>query len=160
MGVMTPEMSAADVTFARRTTTIEGFLTKHWTWGQRDQLNTRDPVEEEYKLCYPGLPTRCADDRGVADEIIARRREKMSLDAVDDLVKYLVFQREERTAVLAITDGWLLYRPNQSLARNVNSSQGPPIPRVGIDPRTGRITSDQTQPGSPRPAPPGVRAIG
>ena len=61
----------------------------------------------------------------------------------------MAFQREERTAVLAITDGWLLYRPNQSLARNVNSCQGPPIPRVGIDPRTGRITSDQTQPGSP-----------
>lgn len=146
VGVMTPEMSAADVTFARRTTTIEGFLTRYWTWGQRDQLNTNDPVEEEYKLCYPGaLPTRCVDDRGVADEMIARRREKMSLDAVDDLVRYLTFQREERTAILAISDGWLLYRPNSSLARNVNSCQGPPIPRVGIDPRSGRITSDQTQ---------------
>jgi VWFA-related protein len=149
VGVMTPEMSAADVTFARRTTTIEGFLTKYWTWGQRDQLTSNDPVEGEYKLCYPGLKTPCEDDRGVADEMIARRREKVSLDAVDDLVKYMAFQREERTAVLAITDGWLLYRPNQSLARNVNSCQGPPIPRVGIDPRTGRITSDQTQPGLP-----------
>ncbi len=149
VGVMTPEMSAADVTFARRTTTIEGFLTRYWTWGQRDQLNTKDPVEEEYKLCYPGMPTRCVDDRGIADEMIARRREKISLDAVDDLVRYLAFQREERTAVLAISDGWLLYRPNSSLARNVDSCQGPPIPRVGIDPRSGRITSDQTQPGSP-----------
>ena len=149
VGVMTPEMSAADVTFARRTTTIEGFLTRYWTWGQRDQLNTRDPVEEQYKLCYPGLPTRCVDDRGIADEMIVRRREKISLDALDDLVRYLAFQREERTAVLAITDGWLLYRPNPSLSRNVSACQGPPIPRAGVDPRTGRITSDQTQPGSP-----------
>jgi VWFA-related protein len=149
VGVMTPEMSASDVTFARRTTTIEGFLTKYWTWGQRDQLNTKDPVEEDYKLCYPGLPTRCVDDRGIADEMIVRRREKISLDALDDLVRYLAFQREERTAVLAITDGWLLYRPNPSLSRSVSACQGPPIPRVGVDPRSGRITSDQTQPGSP-----------
>ena len=145
VGVMTPEMSAADVTFARRTTTIEGFLTKYWTWGQRDQLNSIDPVEEAYKACYPGIPTPCVDDRGIADEMIARRREKRSLDAVDDLIRYLATQRNERTAVLMISDGWLLYRPNQALARNL-SCQGPPVPGVGIDPRTGRLTTDQAQP--------------
>jgi VWFA-related protein len=148
VGIMTPEMSAADVTFARRTTTIEGFLTRYWTWGQRDRVNGKDPNEEAYRLCYPGFPSACVDDRGIADEMIVRRREKMSLDAMDDLVRHLAAVREERTAVLAISDGWVLYRPNTSLGRSVSSCQGPPVQQVGIDPRTGRITTDRTQPGA------------
>jgi hypothetical protein len=32
---MTPDMSARDVAFARRTTTIAGMLTRHWDWGER-----------------------------------------------------------------------------------------------------------------------------
>ena len=31
--VMTPEMSALDISFARRTDTIEGYLSKYWFWG-------------------------------------------------------------------------------------------------------------------------------
>src|SRR3954447_5822143 len=30
VAVMTPEMSASDITFARKTTTIDGFLTRYW----------------------------------------------------------------------------------------------------------------------------------
>ena len=36
VAVMTPEMSPRDVTFARKTTTIEGALEPWWTWGRRD----------------------------------------------------------------------------------------------------------------------------
>src|SRR5499427_9055950 len=86
--VMTPEMSAADIVFARRTTTIENILARYWTWGERDQVVSRDPQEQQYVMCYPGtFPQQCpdgskADDRGVADEMIERRREKMTLDAL------------------------------------------------------------------------------
>ena len=52
--VMTPEMSAGGITFARKTTTIEGELSKYWTWGQRDRLLSKDAEEEQYKFCYPG----------------------------------------------------------------------------------------------------------
>ena len=43
VGVMTPEMSARDITFARKTTTIDGMLTRYWYWGERDRLNPVDP---------------------------------------------------------------------------------------------------------------------
>jgi hypothetical protein len=33
VAVMTPDMSARDITFARKTTTIDGFLTRYWYWG-------------------------------------------------------------------------------------------------------------------------------
>jgi VWFA-related protein len=143
VGVMTPEMSARDVTFARKTTTIEGLLTRHWTWGERDQLNSKDPVEDQYRMCFPGLgPTRICpdDDRGVADEMIERRREKMTIDALGDLVVYLRGVREERKAVLAISDGWRLFRPDQSLARQLYC-QAPSGPHVGVDPRGGKLST-------------------
>src|SRR5437773_8857669 len=48
VGVMTPEMAATDVTFARRTTTIEGLLTRYWHWGERDRMIAKDPEDEQY----------------------------------------------------------------------------------------------------------------
>ena len=147
VAVMTPEMAATQITFARRTGTIEGMLSRYWTWGERDQINSKDPIEDEYRMCYPGLgPTsRCPDDdRGVADEMIERRREKQTLDALGDLVRYLRTVREERKAILAISDGWLLFHPNDALARRLYC-QAPTGPPVGIDPGTGKLTTRPPQ---------------
>ena len=49
IAVMTPDMSARDITFARKTTTIDGFLTRYWYWGQRERLNSIDPQEQQYR---------------------------------------------------------------------------------------------------------------
>ena len=149
VGVMTPYMSAADIVFARKTTTIEGFLSRYWTWGERDRLNSADPVEDDYRMCYPGGgPSRMCpdDDRGVADEMIERRREKLTLDALSDLVRYVRGLREERKAVLAITDGWRLFRQDATLARKL-FCQAPSLPPIGVDPRSGKPTADPDVPG-------------
>lgn len=148
VAVMTPEMSAAGITFARKTTTIEGFLSRHWTWGERNQLNTKDPIDDQYRMCFPGGgPTRmCSDDdRGVADEMIERRHEKLTLDALHDLVRYLRGVREERKAVIAISDGWRLFSSNQALARQLNCQV--PQTQIGIDPRTAKPTANPIRPG-------------
>ncbi len=79
-----------------------------------------------------------ADDRGIADEMIERRKEKTTIDALHDLVAYLRGVREERKAVLAITDGWRLFQPHEQLARKVTCDI--PLPQVGVDPRTGKLT--------------------
>ena len=142
IAVMTPEMSPRDITFARRTTTIEGFLTRYW-WGERDQLNFRDPVEDLYARCYPGIPRpgeATAPDQGIAQEMILRHREKQTLDALEDLVRFLGGVREERKAVIAITDGWRLYERNGVLARPIDGLV-PTGPVVGINPATGTLTS-------------------
>ncbi|HEY3159403.1 MAG TPA: VWA domain-containing protein [Vicinamibacterales bacterium] len=140
IAVMTPEMSARDITFARRTTTIEGFLTRSW-WGERDQLNFKDPVEDLYARCYPGIPRpgeATAPDQGIAQEMILRRREKRTLDALDDLVRFLGGVREERKAIITITDGWRLYERNGALARPIDG-QVPTGPVIGINPATGTL---------------------
>jgi VWFA-related protein len=161
--VMTPYMSARDITLARRTQTTEAMLSKNWYWGERDRLNTLDPAEKQYELCYPDEKgtaigyRECRDPtdptgsrkltqtsdtyKGVAREMKARRREKRALDALRDLSVYLRGIREERKAVIAISDGWALYRPNPGLAR-IGVCDTPPMPGVvGVGPegsRTGR----------------------
>jgi VWFA-related protein len=148
--VMTPEMSARDIAFARRTTTIEGFLARYWTWGERNQTISTDPVEDEYKMCYPGVgPTpQCKDDdRGVADAMMERRKEKLTIDALDDLIQHLQGVREERKAVLLISEGWRLFRPDPTLARQLACQV--PGTRIGIDPRTSKPTSDPVAIGRP-----------
>jgi VWFA-related protein len=47
----------------------------------------------------------------------ARRHEKNTLDAMRELVLYLRDMREERKAIVTISEGWLLFRPNPDLTR-------------------------------------------
>jgi len=144
VAVMTPEMSARDITFARRTTTIEGMLTRYWTWGERERLSSKDPIEDQYRACYPGQRIQCPDgtvddNRGVYAEMIDRRREKQTIDALEDLVGYLRDLREERKAVFVVTDGWRLFRPDQALTRKLNCQI--PMAQVYVDPRSGKPTT-------------------
>jgi VWFA-related protein len=157
-GIMTPEMSVTDITLARRTVTTAGMLSKYWTWGRRDRITDRDPEEQMYESCFPerGASASCNDPTqptggtttqsgstyaGIAAEMIARRREKRVIDALEDLTVYLRSLREERKAVLPITDGWLLYRENRTLARIGVCDRPPNMGQVGIGP-DGRITTD------------------
>ena len=109
VGLMTPEMSAREVTLGRRTTVVSRLLDNSF-WGRREQLADNDPVENTYEGCYAFEP-------GIAREMKARRREKIVLDSLDDLLVHLGGLRDERKAVLAVSEGWLQYRPDQSLAR-------------------------------------------
>jgi VWFA-related protein len=144
--VMTPQMSARDLAFARRTDTIAGMLRRYWYWGQEGSLVKTDPDEQEYLTCYPpvssgGFGNRASEDCtdcGVAAEMIDRRRELRTLTALDDLAVTLRGVREERKAVIAITSGWRLFRPNPGL---VSGDRPRPIPQIGVDPQ-GRITTD------------------
>jgi VWFA-related protein len=136
--VMTPEMSALDISFARRTDTIEGYLSKYWFWGQRDRLFPTDPIEQSYYQCFP-------DDNmhpqfaGVAKEMVLRRRERQVLGALQDLSVYLRGVREERKAVITMTGGWVLFRENPNLTRGGSGESN--LPRVGTTP-DGRLVSD------------------
>ena len=134
VGVMTPEMSPADIAFARKTTTIEGFLARHWTWGESRQTVRTDPVERMYESCFPAL----------ASEMIERRRQKFTLDAFRDLAVFLRGVREERKAVIAVSDGFTIVTANPKLM-DIGPNEAPPSgPQVSVDPRTGRLGTQYT----------------
>jgi VWFA-related protein len=133
VGVMTPRMAASDVVLARKTAVMADGLRSLWPWGQRDTL-LRDTREIQYESCYPSV-----EQKEVAAEMIARKRERATLDALKELVYYLRDLREERKAIVTVSEGWLLYGPNANLTRlrGKESVPGPAPISVGPD---GRLT--------------------
>ena len=131
VGLMTPEMSARNLTLARRTASIESLLRDNWYWGQRQRLNTIDPREQEIEMCYPDTPGSATE--GLAQEIIDRRRERKTLDAVEDLIIHLEGLRDERKFVLLLSEGWRLPKRDDRLARSVGDSV-PRVDPIGIGP--------------------------
>jgi VWFA-related protein len=135
VGVMTPEMSAAAVTFGRRTTVIEEILQRHFDLSRSRDSQDLDEQDNIYLGCYgPGDP---------AEAMIARRHETLTLGALRDLVTFVGGIREERKAIFFLSDGWVPTRADQQLA---NWSDGAPPtvkpPSVGPD---GRLRAGGTQ---------------
>jgi VWFA-related protein len=137
VGVMHPDMAARNMALARRMTTIAGLLKDHWYWGERGRVNSSDPREEQIKQCYPDLD----DTMGIAAEMIRRRRETKTLNALEDLINHLESIREDRKFVFLLSEGWLLRGTDTSLARTLKSGGPPPPPAIGVDPG-GRLRMD------------------
>ena len=138
VGIMTPAMSAADIVFARKTQVIAGGLRDRWPWGERFTIQ-KDDREHTYDSCFPWT-----EQRAIVTEMIARRRERRTLEAMSELVNWLRYEREERKAVLTISEGWALYRPDARITelvtnRDTQQREAPPGPApVGVDP-AGRL---------------------
>jgi VWFA-related protein len=146
--VMTPEMSASGITFARRTGSLDAELAKYWTWGERDAMVRRDPEEIALETCFPDpapeqyctgpggkLIKQPADAyRGVAAQLIERRNEQRALGALDELVSFLGSVREERKAVIVVSQGWRLLEPKPALTKLQECDQAPMIGRPGVTP--------------------------
>ena len=85
----------------------------------------------------------------MAREMVARRREMRTLDALEGLIEHLRGVREERKAVITVSDGWPLYEPDRNLAKplidprtdslTTGGQTQVPVPKIGRDPRTGQI---------------------
>jgi VWFA-related protein len=132
VALMTPDMPADAVTFTRRPASIEEFLgTQAW---QRmgDELDL-DPREQMWDLCYP--PDGPGRHSVTVVEMMARSREQRVLQALRRLVSRLQALREERKAILIVSEGWVLYRPNSALSAPKPGERipGPPPIGVGVD---------------------------
>jgi VWFA-related protein len=150
IGLITSRHSPSELILGRKTALIQEQLEKYWYWGSRD---TNTPEEDAYFVCFAAY----VGGREVAEEMIERRREKLTLDALENLVIHLRGIREERKAVLTISSGWRLFRENPALARplylpgptgqQTPQMPGPPPigvgpggrPMLGNDPRSGSM---------------------
>ena len=130
VGIMTPEMGPQQITFARKTDVIEHGLGDNWIWGRRDTI-TPDSREGLYQNCYPPLPQEQSPVSHLAQEMTIRRREKMVLDSLYDLAHYMEALRDGRTAIVTVSDGWLLYGPDPSMLaprKLPNGANADPLP--------------------------------
>ena len=129
VGLMTSWMSPAGVTLARKTQVIQSGLNQG-DWGRRFTAH-EDEREAMYKLCYRVLKQEMEQGKTVSDvarALIVRRREELTLGALRDLVVYLRGIREERKAILLVSEGWALYRPDTRITRLREECTCPPQP--------------------------------
>jgi VWFA-related protein len=166
--VMTPDMDPRQITFARRTETIDDMLMKQTQWGMKESLIRIHPEEQQLEMCFPeGMPPRgCsgnglspqslaalrAANNGIAAQLIRRRRENEVLDALEGLVRYLGGVREERKALITVTTGYQMFEPKEDLLRHEECASPPSMGGVGTGP-DGRVT---TNPGRAQNGPVGM----
>lgn len=153
--IMTPDMGAKGITFARRTESLDAQLATYWTWGQRDARVRRDPEELAIESCFPDpAPERYCMGlrgervvqppnayRGIAAQLIERRSEQRALTALDELVSELGRLREERKAVIVVSQGWRLLEAKPDLVRLQECDQPPGPATPGVSPG-GRLVGD------------------
>jgi VWFA-related protein len=162
VGFMTPEMGPQQVTFGRKTDVIEQGLRDNWIWGRGGDYLRPDDREQMYDLCFPPPPkvAPLIPISPLTKEMIDRRREKMVLDSLADLTHYMEAIRDGRTAVVTVSDGWVLYRPDPAMlvprqtsgGANQDPLPGTPPP-VGVGkggtlmtrPENGNNTLDRTE---------------
>ncbi len=137
VAVMIPGMESRDLTFRRRTTAIEELI--RTAWGERDVRLRPSDEETDFKLCYGDADK----DDSLARQLILRYREARTLDTLERLVQYLRFVREERKAVIAISEGWRLFGPDPTLRRPTGNPVPPTAP-FGLDPRSGQLGTPVT----------------
>jgi VWFA-related protein len=147
IGAMTPFFEPSMITYSKRSESIEEFVKKYWMWGSRDvrwpvigkpEKGRPDPTVgvEEANIwgCYP--PSKVY--AGIAPAMVARLRERRTLDALEALVLHLEGLRQERKFVMVFTEGWPLFGPDPSLSRVLEDRAPLPDP-IAVDPATGGI---------------------
>jgi VWFA-related protein len=146
VGVMTPEMSPSQITFGRRTRVIEESLRRDWPWGRRTSV-LLDDRERLYSSCFPPTLDGEPIPSYLAKQMIERRRERMVLDSLKDLIGHMGALRDGRTAVITVSDGWKLFQPDPTMTKIRKDPRGydaDPIPGapppVGVGPGGGLTT--------------------
>jgi len=147
VALMTPEMAGSDIALGRKTDVLERIVSEEW-WGRRARVADQDQKELQYERCLIQAAKTPADldrvKRRLA-EVVARRREKQTLDALEDLMIHLRGLRDERKAVVLVTEGWLLYGPNPDLIPPGSGPAPPPIfdPPVKPPSQTGPFNNSE-----------------
>jgi VWFA-related protein len=127
---MTPEMAPGALSFGSRTESLESML--NGIYGRRDSI-VKDEEEERLQYCFTPEEWPVMRDR---------RRAKLTLDALEGLVHHLGGLREERKAIIAVTEGWLVYRDNIDISKRPDG-RVPSGPEIAVGPGGKLGTVDQ-----------------
>lgn len=131
VGVMMPDMNARTLDLTGRAAAIERLMRASKQWGQRDTVGDVDPREREIELCYPDNDVQRPQFRGIAKAMIERRREQKTLRTLNDLIDHLATLGDERKFVVLLTEGWVLFGQDQSLARVLEKDSIPGPTPIG-----------------------------
>ncbi|HEX2442316.1 MAG TPA: VWA domain-containing protein, partial [Vicinamibacterales bacterium] len=122
VGVAKPEMDVTDLILGHKASVIQQGLATSADWGVGDDYTRLDAVESSYYSCYP---------ERLAMELVARRRERLTLDSLRDVVRHLQILRDERKAIIVVSEGWILFRSNQGLMTSLDGTT-PGVPQIFV----------------------------
>jgi VWFA-related protein len=122
VGVAKPEMDVTDLILGHKASVIQQGLATNADWGVGDDYTRLDAVESSYYSCYP---------ERLAMELVARRRERLTLDSLRDVVRHLQILRDERKAIIVVSEGWILFRSNQGLMTSLDGTT-PGVPQIFV----------------------------
>jgi VWFA-related protein len=134
IGVMTPDMAARAIAIDERPADITSLFESQPFWGEKNSWSRRDPTERVIEACF----TTDDPHRQLYWTMVRRWRAKRTQDALRDLISHLRSIREERTAIILVTEGWPIVRWDPALMTAGNARAGRPEVGVGPD---GRLTS-------------------
>ncbi len=150
--VVTPDIRPSAMTFGRKVTTTEEMLTRYWPWGERDSI-LHNPQEAALEPCTVDPKTGKdfgANDEGIGrkliDVLVDRQREDKVFTHLQDTIDYLGIVKETRKSLVIFTEGWRLFRPDQSLSAPLSRVMEyyDSLPRVGIGPG-GKLMQESTK---------------
>jgi VWFA-related protein len=124
VGVAKPEMDVTDLILGHKASVIQQGLATNADWGVGDDYTRLDAVESSYYSCYP---------ERLAVALVARRRERLTLDSLRDVVRHLQILRDERKAIIVVSEGWILFRSNQGLMTSLDGTT-PGVPQIFVGP--------------------------
>nr|MBA3950130.1 VWA domain-containing protein [Acidobacteriota bacterium] len=133
-GVITPQLPPRSFTLGRRSLTVADMLARYWHFGSSDRITPQDEAEELFGDCFGAITGRDAlgNSADITRELVARHRERETLDFLDGLVDKLADVREERKSVVVVTQGWRMFGPDAGLAeRAANRFAGGGVPFTG-----------------------------
>nr|MDQ3071621.1 VWA domain-containing protein [Acidobacteriota bacterium] len=140
-GIITPQLRPSDLILGRKSATADDMMTRYWTWGVSDNIVPQDSVEQLVESCFGSITSI---NGAITRELIARHREKQTLDHLAGLVEKVGGLRDERKAIIVVSQGWRLFARDENMLRT-NGAAAPPITgsggrvRIGADPMTGMI---------------------
>jgi VWFA-related protein len=120
VALTSPERLASELVFRPPSEAVSALAQPDWSWLRREGAAALDPKETLYDGCF-------SNRRGgaeIAEEMKARRRERATLDALDELVAHLDHADGPRTVVLVVSEGWRLFGEKESLIESRTSRSG------------------------------------
>ncbi|MEX2273469.1 MAG: VWA domain-containing protein [Vicinamibacterales bacterium] len=133
-GVITPELPPSSFILGRRTTSVADMLKRYWFWGADDALRPQDQIEQLLDSCFGH---RMSAGGGTTQALVARHRERQTLEHLSALVDKLHGIRDERKSVILVTQGWPLFTADPSAVDRLKKKFKTAVPQVTQ--RGGRI---------------------
>ncbi|HET9372769.1 MAG TPA: VWA domain-containing protein, partial [Vicinamibacterales bacterium] len=145
-GVMTSQITVAQLSFGRRMDVVEQAIDQYWRLVARNfeesDVTPTTPYENMLYGCYINRTGNPDIDKWIVTSLIKRSRLDDVFGGLENLIRHLAALREARSNIMFLSGGFTLAGQNDRLMQYLWRG-GPPT--IGVDP-SGKLRVGSTQP--------------